>query len=437
MAAKWRRGSDAGSSPAIVKRHEMGSPVMPATAQSPAAVERRDSELPVQPARPSAATTSPQIAVSPLSPEHSLATGSTPDAVILHFQRLMSQFLQTQEKIMTAYLNSGELPAVLEAGFEAPDTETVPVAVVKPRAPIAVQPSTPIETLDAPKSSPAAKQALAAGARDIAGELIQLVSSRTGYPTEMLQMDSNIEADLGIDSIKRVEILSAFQKNCSADEQSSIQAAMDKLTKRKTLRELAQAITDALHTIPSTGAPANNGTNGTQSSAHRDFAQQLIGIVSSRTGYPTEMLQLDSNIEADLGIDSIKRVEILSAFQKSCSPDEQRRIQTSMDKLTKRKTLRELAQAIADAFGAAESSTAAPVNTNTNGYQGAAPRDLTHQLIGIVSSRTGYPAEMLQLDSNIEADLGIDSIKRVEILSAFQKSCSTEEQGRISPQWTS
>ncbi len=53
----------------------------------------------------------------------------------------------------------------------------------------------------------------------------------------------------------------------------------------------------------------------------------LLAVVSELTGYPIEMLSPDMDIEADLGIDSIKRVEILSAFEEkmpdlpSVSPD--------------------------------------------------------------------------------------------------------------------
>jgi NAD(P)-dependent dehydrogenase (short-subunit alcohol dehydrogenase family)/acyl carrier protein len=39
----------------------------------------------------------------------------------------------------------------------------------------------------------------------------------------------------------------------------------------------------------------------------------------------------------------------------------------------------------------------------------------------VVAEKTGYPAEMLRLDMELEGDLGIDSIKRVEILSALQE----------------
>ena len=42
-------------------------------------------------------------------------------------------------------------------------------------------------------------------------------------------------------------------------------------------------------------------------------------------------------------------------------------------------------------------------------------------LLAVVSEKTGYPAEMLKPDMDLESDLGIDSIKRVEILSALRE----------------
>ena len=42
-------------------------------------------------------------------------------------------------------------------------------------------------------------------------------------------------------------------------------------------------------------------------------------------------------------------------------------------------------------------------------------------LLAVVAEKTGYPAEMLDLGMSLDADLGIDSIKRVEILSALQE----------------
>jgi len=52
----------------------------------------------------------------------------------------------------------------------------------------------------------------------------------------------------------------------------------------------------------------------TAGSAVRDIGALLVGLVSERTGYPPEMLDHGLDLEADLGVDSIKRIEILGAL---------------------------------------------------------------------------------------------------------------------------
>ena len=42
--------------------------------------------------------------------------------------------------------------------------------------------------------------------------MLEVVSEKTGYPVEMLEMSMDMEADLGIDSINRVEILAGVQE---------------------------------------------------------------------------------------------------------------------------------------------------------------------------------------------------------------------------------
>ena len=54
---------------------------------------------------------------------------------------------------------------------------------------------------------------------------------------------------------------------------------------------------------------------------------------------------------------------------------------------------------------------------------------LTAELLNLVSQRTGYPKEMLGLNLDLEAELGIDSIKRVEILATLAESCGISATG--------
>jgi acyl transferase domain-containing protein/NAD(P)H-dependent flavin oxidoreductase YrpB (nitropropane dioxygenase family)/NAD(P)-dependent dehydrogenase (short-subunit alcohol dehydrogenase family) len=65
--------------------------------------------------------------------------------------------------------------------------------------------------------------------------LMSLVQDRTGYPRDVLGMDENLEADLGIDSIKRVEIIGALLKWLPAAVQTKTAGLGEALTAQKTL----------------------------------------------------------------------------------------------------------------------------------------------------------------------------------------------------------
>jgi len=78
----------------------------------------------------------------------------------------------------------------------------------------------------------------------------------------------------------------------------------------------------------------------------------LLAIVSDKTGYPADMLELDMDMEADLGIDSIKRVEILGALQ-DAHPDLP---EVSADVLAELRTLRQIVERMQEAGGKGQES---------------------------------------------------------------------------------
>ena len=139
----------------------------------------------------------------------------------------------------------------------------------------------------------------------------------------MLDLDAGIESDLGIDSIKRVEILTALQKLGTPEQQQAVQGIMNQLTSARTLREIADLIAGSVGAPPAATAPAPAAPAPAPASTGRDFITELRAVAAERTGYPPEMLDLDAGIESDLGIDSIKRVEILTALQKLGTPEQQ------------------------------------------------------------------------------------------------------------------
>ncbi len=361
------------------------------------------------------------------------------DEVLLQFQNLMTRFLETQSTVMSAYLQSAAtgIPAIPAVPFSQTSIPALPPLPAP--APIMAPPpvtSAPPVTLPPAVTLPAAAAATSAVSaapapivkqRDIAAELLAIAAERTGYPADMLDLDVGIEADLGIDSIKRVEILTAFQHLRTADEQAQVQSVMDKLTSARTLEEMIERLRAVIGPSPAPAPVASSPVAPAPVAVQRDIAAELLAIAADRTGYPADMLDLNAGIEADLGIDSIKRVEIFTAFQHLCTPDEQAQVQSVMDKLTSARTLKEITGCLVAAIQPAPPAAASPAAPALVAVQ----RDIAAELLAIAADRTGYPADMLDLNAGIEADLGIDSIKRVEILTAFQHLCTPDEQAQV------
>ncbi|MDG5901370.1 acyltransferase domain-containing protein, partial [Shewanella xiamenensis] len=148
--------------------------------------------------------------------------------------------------------------------------------------------------------------------------MLSVVADKTGYPVEMLELSMDMEADLGIDSIKRVEILGTVQ-----DQLPSLpELSPEDLAECRTLGEIVALFSQA--TPVTAAASVSHATpNAVLASAvaasaalsNDEIERTMMAVVADKTGYPVEMLELSMDMEADLGIDSIKRVEILGTVQ--------------------------------------------------------------------------------------------------------------------------
>jgi acyl transferase domain-containing protein/NAD(P)-dependent dehydrogenase (short-subunit alcohol dehydrogenase family) len=192
-------------------------------------------------------------------------------------------------------------------------------------------------------------------------------------------------------------------------------------------------------------APPEKKTDPSPSRSLLPIESIVRDVVSRLTGYPAEMLEMNMDIEADLGIDSIKRVEILSALEEALPGIEK----VPPEVMGSLKRLGQIADYVGISHRAGP-SVSDPVESESDPVRGetvelpepqlagASARDkISDTLRDVVSRLTGYPAEMLEMNMDIEADLGIDSIKRVEILSTLEealpgtKKISPEEMGGL------
>ena len=294
-----------------------------------------------------------------------------------------------------------------------------------------VAPVAPPVVKTAPVATPvAAPKATGINNSQLEKLLLEVVSEKTGYPAEMLELGMDMEADLGIDSIKRVEIFGAL--TTKYPEMSGINP--NELTELRTLGEIVSYVSGTGGVVTS-NETVNNGSTATPAATpvqaptapasneasvdNGQLEKLLLEVVSEKTGYPAEMLELGMDMEADLGIDSIKRVEIFGALtakypeMSGINPNE----------LTELRTLGEIVSYVSGKGGAAIANnaptTTAPTTETSNSAIGMDNAELEKLLLEVVSEKTGYPAEMLELGMDMEADLGIDSIKRVEIFGAL------------------
>jgi hypothetical protein len=97
-----------------------------------------------------------------------------------------------------------------------------------------------------------------------------------------------------------------------------------------------EEVVQVAHGNGAAGSPAAAG-----SIVDRDkLGDILLGIVEEKTGYPRDMVGLDQNLEADLGIDSIKRVEVVGAMLQSLPATQREALTSRRSELNKQATLK-------------------------------------------------------------------------------------------------
>jgi len=187
------------------------------------------------------------------------AAGPDGDRVIVAFQETMRRFLDVQRSTMTDYLATrGSAPARPEQASRPGKIEPAAVPPAAPEPPPPAPALSQARRTEAVVPAPPAVQPRA-DREAVAAALVAIVRERTGYPPEMLLPDLDLEADLGIDSIKRVEILGSLRDAFPAAVKGLDPSAMDDLARAKTLGAIAVRFARAVATEAPATAAASPG----------------------------------------------------------------------------------------------------------------------------------------------------------------------------------
>jgi len=265
---------------------------------------------------------------------------------------------------------------------------------------------------------------------DVVAMLVSDLVERTGYPVDMIDVDLDLEADLGIDTVKQVAAFAAVRE--------ALQLGVDdafKLRDHPTVRLVAESLCRRLSPPPTTTSTVSESLSTSSpsplGSSDDTIHDLLVASLVAKTGYPPDMLDDHLDLEADLGIDTVKQVAAYADVREQLGLDVEEGF-----RLRDFPTLGAVVQHFKRRVAAPTSSTAlmpspavAPsLQMQTPAHTALATRhvgdvkatvdarlddDVRALLVTSLVAKTGYPPDMLEDHLDLEADLGIDTVKQV------------------------
>ena len=180
-------------------------------------------------------------------------------------------------------------------------------------------------------------------------------------------------------------------------------------------------------TSATVGAPS---TQRVENQAVKEF---VLAAVSEKTGYPTEMLDVELDLEADLGVDTVKQAELFRTIREHFGIPRREDLRLSdyntiekvigfvMDNASgSDASLSDPSIQSETSLHPATSGQTAPTEATIETGEKASDQEITQFVIQQVAEKTGYPAEMLDLELDLEADLGVDTVKQAELFATIR-----------------
>ncbi len=272
----------------------------------------------------------------------------------------------------------------------------------------AVEPAEPPTPASAPVPAAAAIPMAADNTPDLLAAVKTIIAEQTGYTADMLEDELDLEADLGIDTVKQVEIFGKVSAHFGLDVPEDL-----RLNDLNTIAKIGGYLNERV--APDTTPASTPAIVAAATPVATDTAPDLLAavktIIAEQTGYTADMLEDELDLEADLGIDTVKQVEIFGKVSAHFGLDVPEDL-----RLNDLNTIARIGDYLNErvAPDTTPASTPAIVAAATPVAADSAP-DLLAAVKTIIAEQTGYTADMLEDELDLEADLGIDTVKQVEI----------------------
>ena len=314
------------------------------------------------------------------------------------------------------------IPAVVKA-------EVAPIPVPMPASEPVVQQSKPTPV------------AAATASGDVVTTVIEVVVNHTGYPADFVELDQDLEGELGIDTVKQAEIMADIREKFALpiDDEFVLSdyptlnhmiGYINKMT-GGVATVVAAPVVAAMEVVeqpqPTVQTTKPQSSDKLVDLSTSEITPVVVEVVVAHTGYPADFIELDQDLEGELGIDTVKQAEIMADIREKFSlPVDDDFV------LSDYPTLNHMITYIAKMTGG-EVVTQAPIivatpqpvediveakSTPVPSSVGSA--DIEEKLVEVVVSHTGYPADFIEMDQDLEGELGIDTVKQAEIMGEIR-----------------
>ncbi len=343
----------------------------------------------------------------------------------------LQQLQAQQHQIQAQKLQQMQQHVYVQAPAVGPAPAPAAVAVVvRAAAPAAVA------KLPAPAAAAPAAAAIktAPSVEHMEKVVLEVIAEKTGYDVEMVERDASLEDDLGIDSIKRIELLSAIQ------EILGVEGDREALARTQTVGDVIECLraqAGASTPVAAAAAPAaRTATATTTTTAAAAMASNgpsvehmekvVLEVIAEKTGYDVEMVERDASLEDDLGIDSIKRIELLSAIQEILG------VEGDREALARTQTVGDVIDCLRAQAGSSSSSTTTTKTSSvaTTTVTAATPAVVTgHTTTAASGAIRSHITEALQAAPGV--DLAVPELQQIPLPGALHVASSSTPSTRV------
>jgi phosphopantetheine--protein transferase-like protein len=251
------------------------------------------------------------------------------------------------------------------------------------------------------------------GTINIINDIKQIIASKTGYDPNDIEDNYDLEEDLGIDTVKQAEIFGEIREKWEIEVDDSFN-----LADYRTVRAIVQMVNELTDSdaTPSTTVISPNSIQ---------LEKKLVQIISEKTGYETEDIDVDFDLEEDLGIDTVKQAEIFGEMRDYLKIPEDTVIglaglKSIRDIIQKTQEFLNNQEIYTDNIVAQESITMEPGVSNEISK-------ISNIVKKVIAEKTGYEIDDIEDSFELEEDLGIDTVKQAEILGELRAFYKIDE----------